>query len=137
MTWISKSLTLDLLAIGIDCLQRTFDRIQAEPDTTAGQWPPVEAPAAEATEPTLETTSQPVPQPVPEPEPESAAAQADLHAEAQTILRKISVTEGADWIINVLFSKYGVQTLDAVPAGQMAALIADAKAHADETAVAA
>ena len=133
MTWISKSLTLDLFAIGIDCLQRTFDRIQAEPDTTAGQWPPVEAPAAETPEPTPETT----PQPEPEPEPEPAAAQADLHAEAQTILRKISVDEGADWIINVLFSKYGVQTLDAVPAGQMAALIADAKAHADETAVAA
>lgn len=132
MTWISKSLTLDLLAIGIDCLQRTFDRIQAEPDTTAGQWPPVETPAAETPEPTPETT----PQPEPEPEPEPAAAQADLHAEAQTILRKISVDEGADWIINVLFSKYGVQTLDAVPAGQMAALIADAKAHADETAVA-
>ena len=38
MTWISKNLTLDLLAIGIHAMQKTFDRIKQEPDTQS-PWP--------------------------------------------------------------------------------------------------
>lgn len=127
MTWISKSLTLDLLAIGIDCMQRTFDRIKAEPDTTPGQWPPVEPsepPQVEA--PAVQP--QPEPQQVEEPAPDVA----ELMPQAQALLRSISLDEGPDWITGVLFPKFGVSTLTAVQGGDLARLIADAQAHINE-----
>lgn len=46
MSWISKSLTLDLLAITIDGLTKVFERITAEPDVQADQSPWSEQPAA-------------------------------------------------------------------------------------------
>lgn len=130
MTWISKNLTLDLLAIGIHAMQKTFDRIKQEPDTQS-PWPQVEstqaAPGAveEAPAPKEEPAAAPAPEPKPEPQEETP----DLLPEAQNTLRAISMDEGPGWITGTLFPHFNVQSLTDVPADKLPELIAMAQKH--------
>ena len=140
MSWISKNLTLDLIAIAIGGMQSAFDRIKSEPES---DWPaaekpevPAQAPAAvdpapaPVEQPQPEPTTAPAPQPAaqePAPEPAAApAAEVNHHAEAQGHLRDINLnlgTAGIEWITGVLFPQFGVQNLNDVPADQLPALI--------------
>lgn len=128
MTWISKDLTLDLLAIGIHAMQKTFDRIKEEPDTQA-PWPQQDAPAAaphpveEAPAPKEEPAA---PEPKPEPQEEETP---DLLPEAQNTLRAISMDEGPGWITGTLFPHFNVQSLTDVPADKLPELITMAQKH--------
>ncbi|WP_144793350.1 hypothetical protein [Corynebacterium singulare] len=130
MTWMNKDLTLDLLAIGIDTLQRTYDRIKQEPDSVS-PWPQVEsasdAPGA------VEENKAPAPQPQPQPQPEAPQEPedqaTDLLPDAQTILRHISLAEGPAWITGELFPHFGVKTLTDVPKDKLPELIAMATKH--------
>lgn len=130
MTWISKNLTLDLLAIGIHAMQKTFDRIKEEPDTQ-DPWPqqgvsaaaphPVEEAPAPKEEPAAAA-----PEPKPEPQEEETP---DLLPEAQNTLRAISMDEGPGWITGTLFPHFNVQSLTDVPADKLPELIAMAQKH--------
>lgn len=122
MTWMNKDLTLDLLAIGIDTLQRTYDRIKQEPDNVS-PWPQVESTQAA---PGAVEAKEPAPQPQPETsetstEPEDQPT--DLLPEAQTILRHISLEQGPAWIAGELFPHFGVKTLTDVPKDKLPELI--------------
>ncbi|MDK7047772.1 hypothetical protein QP324_04175 [Corynebacterium sp. UMB0012] len=131
MTWISKNLTLDLLAIGIHAMQKTFDRIKQEPDNVS-PWPQVEstqaAPGAveEAPAPKEEPAAEPTPEPKPEPQEEETP---DLLPEAQNTLRAISMDEGPGWITGTLFPHFNVQSLTDVPADKLPELITMAQKH--------
>lgn len=120
MTWMNKDLTLDLLAIGIDTLQRTYDRIKQEPDSVS-PWPQVEsAPAA----PGAVERQEPAPQPeISETSTEPEAQNTDLLHEAQTVLRQISLEQGPAWITGELFPHFGVKTLTDVPKDKLPELI--------------
>lgn len=134
MSWISKSLTLDLLAITIDGLNKAFERISAEPDAVSqSPWPvdapadpaPVEAPPAAVPESTPAPPAAPEPTPTPAPEPAQ-----DLLPEAQNVLRTIAQTQGTDWITGTLFPHFGTNSLNTVPADRLPELIEMAKAQA-------
>ena len=131
MSWISKNLTLDLIAIAIGGMQSAFDRIKSEPEPGA-EWPatevPAQAPAA------VEPAPQPEPAPAaqePEPEasaPQQAAAEAPAPQvnridEAKAHLRDISLTGGMDWITGTLFPAFGVTSLTDVPTDRLPELI--------------
>ena len=130
MTWMNKGLTLDLLAIGIDTLQRTYDRIKQEPDSVS-PWPQVES--TQAAPGAVEETQTPAPAPQPQPEPEAPQEPedqaTDLLPEAQTILRHISLAEGPAWITGELFPHFGVKTLTDVPKDKLPELISMATKH--------
>lgn len=131
MTWISKNLTLDLLAIGIHAMQKTFDRIKEEPDN-ASPWPKQETPAAEphpveeAPAPKEEPAGTAVQESKPEPQEEETP---DLLPEAQNTLRAISMDEGPGWITGTLFPHFNVQSLTDVPADKLPELITMAQKH--------
>lgn len=131
MTWISKNLTLDLLAIGIHAMQKTFDRIKEEPDTQ-DPWPQQGASAAaphpveEAPAPKEEPAGTAATEPKPEPQEEDTP---DLLPEAQNTLRAISMDEGPGWITGTLFPHFNVQSLTDVPADKLPELIAMAQKH--------
>lgn len=127
MTWISKDLTLDLLAIGIDAMQKTFDRIKKEPDTQS-PWPQETAQSA-APQPVEETPApkqESATAPAPKPQEEAAP---DLLPEAQKLLRSISMNEGPAWITGTLFPHFNVQSLTDVPADKLPELITMAQQH--------
>lgn len=133
MSWISKSLTLDLLAIAIDGMNKAFERISAEPEAASqSPWPadvpaapaPVEAPPA-----VPEPAPAPAPPAAPQPEPEQEPAP-DLLPEAQIILRTIAQTQGTDWITGTLFPHFGTNSLNTVPAERLPELIEMANAQA-------
>ncbi|MTD91138.1 hypothetical protein [Corynebacterium hiratae] len=128
---MNKDLTLDLLAIGIDTLQRTYDRIKQEPDS-ASPWPQVESLQA-APGPVEQQSPQPQPQPetseTSETSTEPEAQDNALLHEAQTILRHISLTEGPAWITGELFPHFGVKTLTDVPKDKLQELIDMATKH--------
>lgn len=130
MTWISKNLTLDLLAIGIHAMQKTFDRIKQEPDVQS-PWPQQEAPAAaphpveEAPAP-KEAPAAAAPESKPEPQEKETP---DLLPEAQNTLRAISMDEGPGWITGTLFPHFNVQSLTDVPADKLPELITMAQKH--------
>ena len=127
MTWISKNLTLDLLAIGIHAMQKTFDRIKEEPDTQS-PWPQQETPAA-APHPVEEAPapeSDPAPEPKAEPQEEKTT---NLLPKAQNTLRAISMDEGPGWITGTLFPHFNVQSLTDVPADKLPELITMAEKH--------
>lgn len=142
--WLSKDLTLDILAIGIHSLNKIHQRIAQEP----GEWPSEKPPAAEALpaaepelKPAAEETATQEPQPEPEPEPTTAAPEEGpgsdpaVRAEAQTALRTITQTEGNDgiaWITGTLFPHFGVTSLTDVPDNKLQELITMAKTHTDE-----
>lgn len=131
--WLSKDLTLDLLAIGIHSLNKIHQRIAQEP----GEWPSEKPPAAEAlpaAEPELKPAADPEPAtPTPEPAQETPAADVQaLKTEAQTLLRTISQTEGTDWITGGLFPHFGVNKLTDVPDDKLQELIDMATTHTEE-----
>lgn len=128
MNWINKSLTLDLLAIGIDTLQRTYDRIKQEPDSVS-PWPQVESPQAA---PGAVEQQEPAPQPQSETSETSTKTDAQDNAllhEAQTVLRHISLEQGPAWITGDLFPHFGVKTLTDVPKDKLPELISMATKH--------
>lgn len=126
MTWISKGLTLDLLAIGIDAMQRTFDRIKEEPDTQS-PWPKEQTPAA-TPQAVQESPAAPKQEPATALKPQEEATP-DLLPEAQNLLRSISVNEGPAWITGELFPHFHVQSLTDVPAEKLPELITMAQQH--------
>lgn len=142
-SWISKSLTLDILAITIDGLTKVFDRINAEPDGVS-PWPaqteaPAPAPAVVTPESTPAAPATPV-QPLP---PEIAQEQQEaidsidtqkLLAQAQTSLRTIAQTEGTTWITNTLFPHFGVQSLNDIPAERLSEVVTMADSHLPQAA---
>lgn len=131
MTWMNKDLTLDLLAIGIDTLQRTYDRIKQEPDSVS-PWPQVEGPQA-APGPVEQQSAEPAAQPetseTSETSTEPEAQDNALLHEAQTVLRQISLAEGPGWITGELFPHFGVKTLTDVPKDKLPELISMATKH--------
>ena len=131
MTWITKNLTLDLLAIGIHAMQKTFDRIKEEPDTQS-PWPQ-QAENTAAPHPVEETPTpknEPASTPSPEPKPETQEEKApDLLPKAQNILRAISMDEGPKWITGTLFPHFNVQSLTDVDEDKLPELITMAQQH--------
>ena len=132
--WMSKDLTLDLLAIGIHSLNKIHQRISQEP----GEWPSETPPATEVL-PSAEPEPELKPAPAPASGSEEPAAQEDdgqaLRAEAQTLLRTINQTHGKDgitWITGTLFPHFGVTSLTEVPADKLPELITMAKNHSKE-----
>lgn len=128
MTWMNKDLTLDLLAIGIDTLQRTYDRIKQEPDSVS-PWPQMES-----TQVAPNTVEEHEPSPQPQPETSETSTEpedqpTDRLPEAQTILRHISLAEGPSWITGELFPHFGVKTLTDVPGDKLPELIDMATKH--------
>ena len=130
MTWMNKDLTLDLLAIGIDTLQRTYDRIKQAPDSVS-PWPQVESPhAAPGPGPVEQQAAKPAAQPeISETSMEPEAQDTDLLHEAQTVLRQISLEQGPAWITGELFPHFGVKTLTDVPKNKLPELIDMATKH--------
>lgn len=142
MSWITKNLTLDLLAITIDGLNKAFTRINDEPD--GGNWPPIEPTTPQAVEAPAadfgvggpvenqETTPEPaVAESQPEPEPDLDPEA--LLNEAKSTLRSIAMTTGGTaWITSKLFPKFDVTTLTDVPADKLPELIAKAQEHTGE-----
>lgn len=133
MSWISKNLTLDLIAIAISGMQSAFDRIKSEPEPGT-EWPAAEVPAQ--TPAAVEPAPAPQQEPAPaaqEPEPEASAPQqaaAEAPApqvnridEAKAHLRDISLNGGMDWITGTLFPAFGVTILTDVPADRLPELI--------------
>ena len=131
MTWMNKDLTLDLLAIGIDTLQRTYDRIKQEPDSVS-PWPQVESLQA-APGPVEQQSAEPAAQPETSETSETSTApeaqDTDLLHEAQTVLRQISLEQGPAWITGELFPHFGVKTLTDVPKDKLPVLIDMAAKH--------
>lgn len=131
MTWLTKSLALDLLAITIDGLTRASERISNEPDPVTGDWPP-------AVEETQEQSEDPAPESTPEPQsqqPEAPQVDAEqLHTQAQEVLRAIAMAEGPDWITSTLFPKFGVTSLNDIGPEQLPSLITEATQHQAEKA---
>ena len=151
-TWLTKELTLDLLAITIDGLNKAFNAISGDAPSTPlsvleskhpADEPQQPAPVPEAEQhpadpqPAAPTAPAEAPETAPEATDTAPAPTADdLLVQAQNLLRDISLDEGTEWITDVLFPKYGVQSLTAVQPGQLPGLVADAKAHRDEKAAA-
>lgn len=128
MTWMNKDLTLDLLAIGIDTLQRTYDRIKKEPDSVS-PWPQAESPQAA---PGAVEQQAAAPQSQSETSETSTETEDQNNAllhEAQTILRHISLEQGPAWITGELFPHFGVKTLTDVPKDKLPELISMATKH--------
>ena len=137
MSWISKNLALDLIAIAIGGMQSAFDRIKSEPEPGT-EWPATEVPAQApaAVDPAPQSAPAPQPEPAPaaqEPEPEASAQQqaaAEAPApqvnridEAKAHLRDISLNGGMDWITGTLFPAFGVTSLTDVPTDRLPELI--------------
>lgn len=137
MSWISKNLTLDLIAIAISGMQSAFDRIKSEPesDWPAAEQPEVPAQAPAAVEPAPQSAPAPQPEPTPAaqdhqaaPEPQQAATEAPAPQvnridEAKAHLRDISLNGGMDWITGTLFPAFGVTSLTDVPTDRLPELI--------------
>lgn len=132
-TWLTKELTLDLLAITIDGLNKIFNRINNDTAVDPATAHPADLPAAKT--PTTEATPEPVedtPEPTqPDPEPEHNP---QLLAEAQDHLRRLAQTEGIDWIRDTLFPHFQVESLTDVPAGRLPELIGMVQAKTEQAA---
>ena len=126
MTWLTKNLTLDLLAITIHGLTKASERIAQEPDTNQTDWPPVEKPAPEVT--TAPALAEPEETETPE------ADDHDYLAEAKTLLQTLSRTGHREWIKDTLLPQFNVTKLTDVPAGRLPELIDAAKEHQKEAA---
>lgn len=135
MSWISKNLTLDLIAIAISGMQSAFDRIKSEPES---DWPAAEVPAPAPDTPeasvqaaAAESAAQSVQaaqdhQAAPEPQQaaaEAPAPQVNRIDEAKAHLRDISLNGGMDWITGTLFPAFEVTSLTDVPTDRLPELI--------------
>lgn len=130
MSWMTKDLALDLLAILANAAQSAYERIKAAPGE--GEWPQPEpqkavAPQSEtpAPQPEAQTPEQP---PVPAgPTPE------ELLNQAKTACQKIVAQDGNPaWITGTLFPEFGVQSLTDVPGDKLPTLLEKANAHLGE-----
>ncbi len=132
-TWLTKELTLDLLAITIDGLNKIFNRINNDTAVDPATAHPADLPAAKT--PITEATPEPVedtPEPTqPDPEPEHNP---NLLAEAQDHLRRLAQTEGIDWIRDTLFPHFQVESLTDVPAERLPELIGMVQAKTEQAA---
>lgn len=133
MSWLSRDLVLDLLAIAIDGLNKASTRISEEREV--GQWPPNDdqpipapAPAPAAAKPAPAATD-----PIPAHEPAPTNDTTNLHTKAQKILRTISLAEGADWITGTLFPHFSIMSLDQLSPTKLPELITMAQQHTKET----
>ncbi|MDT9411329.1 hypothetical protein P8T80_08050 [Corynebacterium rouxii] len=130
MTWMTKTLTLDLLAITINYGQQIFDRIRQEPeDPWKHDTPWDQHPTITQTPPTNQT---PQPQQEPEPAPDTTPTQEEtekLHTQAQKLLRDISLAGDMEWITGTLFPQLGVTSLNDVPPTDLPRLIKTAQQH--------
>lgn len=141
--WLTKELTLDLLAIGIHTLQKVYDAVKAAPAPGA-EWPaPIDTPPAVEPAPQAKTApeappapSSPAPTapPAEAPTADGPEPEADLLPDAQTELRHIAQDGDREWITGTLFPKYGVASLTDVPTEKLPELIADARQHREEMA---
>lgn len=131
MTWLTKPLALDLLAITIHGLQKAFDRINKADDQPAQVEQAPAATGKDARHPADDPQpAEPAPEPAPEPQQEQPAPDAaQLHTQAQNTLRKISITEGNDWITQTLFPHFKVTKLTDAQPGSMPELVEMAEAH--------
>lgn len=132
-TWLTKELTLDLLAITIDGLNKIFNRINNDTAVDPATAHPADLPAAKT--PITEDTPEPVedtPEPTqPDPEP---GHNPQLLTEAQDHLRRLAQTEGIDWIRDTLFPHFQVESLTDVPAGRLPELIGMVQAKTGQAA---
>lgn len=138
MTWLTKNLTLDLLAIAIDGMNKAYTRIKDSEGSSP--WPPAAQPA-QAPHPIQEEQHAPAVAPSPEPEPTPAApapepqpTPEELHTKAQTILRTIAQSGDIEWVTGTLLPHFGVSSLTDVPADKLPELITLATQHAQEAA---
>lgn len=137
MSWISKNLALDLIAIAISGMQSAFDRIKSEPEPGT-EWPSAEVPAQApaAVDPAPDTPKASVQAAAAESAAQSVQAAQDHQAaaeapapqvnridEAKAHLRDISLNGGMDWITGTLFPAFGVTSLTDVPADRLPELI--------------
>ena len=140
MSWLTKNLTLDLLAITIDGLTKVFDRINTEDTSAPGPAASVSA-WSEAGNQQVEVPAAPAEQPAAAPAPESAAQPAeqpavpapDLLPQAQNLLRQISLAEGSsEWITDTLFPHFFVHSLTDEPGEKLPELITMAEKRLTE-----
>lgn len=127
MSWMTKDLALDLLAILSGAAQSAYERVKAAPGE--GEWPQPEpqkivAPQSETPAPQPEAQT-PAPAPAPAgPTPE------ELLNQAKTACQRIVAQDGNPaWITGTLFPEFGVQSLTDVPAEKLPALLEKAHAH--------
>lgn len=134
MSWMTKDLALDLLAILIDATQNTYNRIKDAP----GEWPPaVEAPAEEPAKPQApaDTTAEPKQDTPPAAQPQTNAPAPDgdaLLVEAKTLLQGIVASGDREWVTGTLLPKFDVAKLSDVPADKLPHLIEVAKQKQQE-----
>lgn len=129
MSWMSKDLALDLLAILIGATQNAYETIKSAPDSG---WPPaVEQPTNEpakqqpaAVQQQQEEPKQDTP-PAPQPKQESAPAPDGdaLLVEAKTLLQGIVASGDREWVTGTLLPQFGVSKLSDVPADKLPQLI--------------
>lgn len=119
-TWLTKELTLDLLAITIDGLNKAFNAISGDAPSTPLSVLEPKHPADES--------QQPAPVPAPQPGPDVA----ELRATAQQLLRGIANNGGGQWIAGTLFPHFGIDHLDKLPADKWEELITMAQQHTEE-----
>lgn len=129
MSWMSKDLALDLLAIIIGATQNAYDTIKNAPD---GGWTPaVEQPTTEpakqqpaaAQQQQEEAPKQDTP-PAPQPQTNTSVPDADTRlVEAKTLLQGIVASGGREWVTGTLLPQFGVQKLSDVPADKLPQLI--------------
>ena len=121
MNWLTKELTLNLLAISIEGLVKIHDAIdhatQAErPNAPQDE---VSAPAAEAP-PAKESETGVTAPPEPEAEPEpTPPANTPTMPEIQNALRTIAQAEGVDWIQNELFKGFDITNITHLPGDKL------------------
>lgn len=111
MSWMTKDLALDLLAILTGASQAAYNRIKDEPE---GGWPP---PVEEKQAP--QDTQPPAPQAADQVEADGQA----LLVEAKALLQPISRDGGREWITGELLPRFGVDKLSDVPADKLPELI--------------
>lgn len=140
MTWLTKSLALDLLAITIDSLTRASERISTEPDPVNGDWPPTgttynmgghgptereqesSAPQQQAAPAEEKTTEQ-----AEEKTPEQDLAPVTLD-DVRPILADIARQGGNDIIADAIHQA-GANKLSEVPADKLATVLNTVKAN--------
>ena len=127
MSWMTKDLALDLLAILTGAAQSAYERVKEAPGE--GEWPQTQqqevAPQPETPAPQQETQPQQPEAPAP-----AAPAPDELLNQAKTACQRIVAQDGSPaWITGTLFPEFGVQSLTDVPAEKLPALLEKANAH--------
>lgn len=134
-SWITKTLTLDLLAITIDGLSKMFDRINTDtPVGPAASASATEVLAARKDPATTHPADMPTEAPAePAPTPVSEVDHEALLVQAQTLLRTIAQQGGVDWITGTLFPHFQTHSLTEIPADRLPEVIDLAGKHLEET----